>query len=131
MIEIKIPKEIRKYKEKLFLGLTARQFIWTVIAIVINVPLYWYGRDVLGEDVAGWGVIILSFPIFAMGYFEYNGLTFENFIGAFIRNQFLYPQKRVYESENDIKELVNCLDIKNGSKEKKNKKIKEKKGGDN
>lgn len=44
MIEIRIPKEIRTYKEKLFFGLTLRQLICTLIAVVVNVPLYWFGR---------------------------------------------------------------------------------------
>ena len=46
MIAVRIPEEIRKYKEKLAFGLTARQLICTIIAAAICVPLYWKGRNV-------------------------------------------------------------------------------------
>lgn len=40
MIAVRIPEEIRKYKEKILFGLTARQLITTIIAFAICVPLY-------------------------------------------------------------------------------------------
>ena len=93
MIEIRIPKEIRTYKEKLFFGLTLRQLICTLIAVVVNVPLYWFGRDVIGADLASWVVIFVAMPLFLIGYFNYNGMTFEQFIKSVIQQEFIYPQK--------------------------------------
>ena len=43
MIEIKIPKEIRDYKEKFLFGLTIRQFISAAAALAVRVPLYLCG----------------------------------------------------------------------------------------
>lgn len=100
MIEIRIPKEIRTYKEKLFFGLNLRQLICTVIAIVINVPLYWYGKDMIGPDAASWVVILIAIPLFMIGYFNYNGMTFEQFIKSVIQFEVIYPQKRKYKTQN-------------------------------
>ena len=34
------------------------------------------------------------------GFFRYNGMTFEQFIIAFIRSELLYPKRLVFKSEN-------------------------------
>lgn len=96
MIEIRIPKEIRTYKEKLFFGLNLRQLVCTLIAIIVNVPLYWFGRNIVGPDTASWIVIFIAMPLFMIGYFNYNGMTFEQFIKSVIQQELIYPQKRKY-----------------------------------
>lgn len=107
MIEIRIPKEIRTYKEKLFFGLNLRQLICTLIAIVVNVPLYWFGRNIVGADSASWIVILIAMPLFMIGYFNYNGMTFEQFIKSVIQQELIYPQKRKYMTINLFEVLSN------------------------
>lgn len=107
MIEIRIPKEIRTYKEKLFFGLNLRQLICTLIAIIINVPLYWFGKDYVGADTASWIVIFIAMPLFMIGYFSYNGMTFEQFIKSVIQHEMIYPQKRKYVTVNMFELLTN------------------------
>lgn len=100
MIEVKIPKEIRTYKEKLFLGLNLRQTICAALAIAINVPLYIFVRPIIGNDLASWLIIITAVPLFLIGFFQYNGMPFEQFILCILRFQLLTPQKRKYKTEN-------------------------------
>ncbi len=100
MIEVKIPKEIKTYKEKLFFKLNLRQTICTIIAIAINVPLYYFGRQYIQDDVLSWIVIGIATPIMLIGYFRYNGMTFGKFIVVIFLNGFLYPQNRLYKTEN-------------------------------
>lgn len=107
MIEIRIPKEIRTYKEKLFFGLNLRQLIWTIIAIIINVPLYWFGREYVGADTASWIVILIAMPLFMIGYFNYNGMTFEQFLKSVIQQEIIYPQRRKYMTVNMFELLTN------------------------
>lgn len=97
MIEIKIPKEITEYKEKFLFGLTIRQFVSAAAALAICVPLFIFGKDYLGEDVIGWVIIFIAIPIFAFGFFKYDGMTFEKFLGMLYRQKWVEPQKRVYE----------------------------------
>lgn len=111
MIEIRIPKEIRTYKEKLFFGLNLRQLVCTLIAIIINVPLYWFGRNMVGSDTASWIVIFIAMPLFLVGYFNYNGMTFEQFIKSVIQQELIYPQKRKYTT-------LNMFEILSSTKEK-------------
>lgn len=100
MIEIKVPKEIRNYKEKLFFGLNLRQTMCTVIALGINIPLYFLLRASLGDDLVSWLVICIALPIFLIGYFKYNGMPFEKFMACIFRFLFLTPQRRKYKTEN-------------------------------
>ncbi len=96
MIEIKIPKEIREYKEKIAFGLTVRQCLSVAAALLICVPLYIFGKDFIGEDLVGWVVILIAAPIFGFGFFKYNGMTFEKFVALMYRQKWAEPQKRVY-----------------------------------
>lgn len=97
MIEIKVPKEITEYKEKFIFGLTIRQCISAAAALAICVPLYIFGRDYLGDDVVGWLVILIAVPIFAFGFFRYDGMPFEQFLVMLYRQKWVEPQKRKYE----------------------------------
>ena len=97
MIEIKIPKEITEYKEKFLFGLTVRQFVSIAAALAICVPLYIFGKDYIGEDLASWLVILIAVPVFAFGFFRYDGMPFEQFILILFRQKWQEPQKRKYE----------------------------------
>lgn len=108
MIEIKIPKEIRHYKEKLAFGLTIRQLISVTLALSINIPLYILGKDVIGDELMSWIVIIIAVPLAMIGWFNYNGLNFEQFLVTLIQSEILYPKKRIYQSENFYE---NILDV--------------------
>ncbi len=57
MIEIRIPKEIKNYREKFFFGLTVRQCICAAIALLLCVPLYIFGGKILPQEVVSWLVL--------------------------------------------------------------------------
>lgn len=100
MIEVKIPKEIRNYKEKLFFGLNLRQTLCTIIALGINIPLYFALKEYLSADLVSWIIIGIALPIFLIGYFNYNGMPFEQFVACIFRFMFLTPQRRKYKTDN-------------------------------
>lgn len=98
MIEIRIPKEIKNYREKLFFGLTLRQCICAGIALLICVPLYIFGNRFLPQEAVSWVVIFIAAPLMLAGFFRYNDMTFEQFALEFFLYNFK-PQKRVYSYE--------------------------------
>lgn len=100
MIAVRIPEEIRKYKAKIMLGLTTRQLLSTAVALFICVPLYWYGRRYVPDDILSWLIIIIAVPLAGIGYFHYNGMPMEKFLMAFLKFEVLFPQKRKYKTEN-------------------------------
>ncbi|MCR5019984.1 PrgI family protein [Ruminococcus sp.] len=106
MIEIRIPKEIKNYREKLFFGLTLRQCICTAIALLICVPIYIFGNRFLPQEAVSWVVILIAVPLMFTGFFRYNDMAFEQFALEIIRF-YTSPQQRIYSYEPPFMELRN------------------------
>ena len=68
--------------------------------MIVAVAAYFPLRDVVGEGEIGVVCILAAFPFALCGFFRYNGMTFEQFIIAFIRSELLYPKRLVFKSEN-------------------------------
>lgn len=98
MIEIKIPKEIKDYKSKLFFNLTVRQLLCSGLAIGICVPLYIFGKRYVDEEIISWLVILIAAPLFFMGFFKMNGMNFESFAKEWF-DFYFGIQRRKYEYE--------------------------------
>ena len=106
MIEIRIPKEIKNYREKLFFGLTLRQCICAGISLAICVPLYIWGHHFLPQEAISWIVVFIAAPLMFTGFFRYNDMAFEQF-GVEVIHFYASPQKRVYSYEPPFMELRN------------------------
>jgi flagellar motor component MotA len=100
LIEIKIPKEIRDYKEVIFAGMNLRQIISLVVVFAINVPLYIFSKPHIGDELASWLVIIVGVPTFLVGFIKFDGMPFEKYFQVMLRFNFLVPRKRKYKVEN-------------------------------
>ena len=98
-IEVRINKEVRDYQEGIFFGLTLRQFLCAFGAVAVALAGIYFGlRPVLGSEV-GWVCILAAFPFALGGFFQYNSMTFEQFILAVIRSELLYPKRLVFKSD--------------------------------
>ena len=99
-IEVRINKEVRDYQESLFFGLSLRQLLFALLAVIVAVAVYFGLRNTIGSGEIGWICVLAAFPFALCGFFTYNGMTLERFILAFIRSEFLYPKRLVFKSEN-------------------------------
>lgn len=100
MIAVRIPEEIRKYKEKIAFGLTARQLICTAVTLLICVPLYWIGKKYISDDLLAWLIIVIALPLESIGFLKINGMPMEKFAVSAFKFEVLYPRKRRYKTEN-------------------------------
>ena len=124
-MEIKINKEIKDYHESMFFGLSARQFICSVLAVGVAVGTYFGLRDIIGKEIVSWLCVLLAAPFAAAGFFKYNGMTFEKFAVAYIRSEFLASGRRVFKSENILYRLYREVlrdDVQKNKQSKKEKK---------
>jgi hypothetical protein len=120
MIEVKIPKDIKNYKEKFMLNLTIRQFLSFASAVFIMLPLFIVGVFKWGwnMDLVGWLVLLIGTPIIGLGFFNYHGMPTERFVIQWLKTNVLYPQKRIYRIRNTMKELINYVEpAKEGKKD--------------
>ncbi len=106
-IEVRIPKEITEYQEKILFGLSLRQLISFAIALTTGVTTYLLAAKLWGEDLAGYIVIVEVMPIFAIGFIRINGFTFEKYLSLMIRHMFGYSRRR-YQTQLLIDEMVTC-----------------------
>ena len=111
-MEIKIPKEVRRHKETIFFGLSTRQFLCALLAVFAAVGVYFALKDTVGRETASWVCILAAFPFALGGFFQYNGMTLEQFLLAFFRSEFLTPKRLVFKSENMYAKLMAHSSVK-------------------
>ena len=98
-MEVKINREIRNYTESVFFGLSLRQFIFAILAVVVAVGLYFLLKPYVGTETVSWVCILGAAPFAAMGFVTYHGMKAEQFLWAVIKSELLYPKKLVFQSE--------------------------------
>lgn len=136
-MEVKINKDIRDFSESIFFGLSLRQFIFSILACLVAVVLYFLLKPFFGIETLSWLCILGAAPFAALGFIKYNGMTAEEFVIAFIKSEILMPRHLTFNSQNiyakDFKGIIDkklkqgILKPQKKHKEKKNKKPKTKK----
>ena len=104
-MEVKINKDIREFSESIFFGLSLRQFIFSLLACVVAVILYFTLKPHLGLETVSWVCILGTIPFAVLGFVKYNGMTAEQFIVAFIKSEFLIPKRLTFKSKNIYAEI--------------------------
>lgn len=127
-MEVKINKEIRNYTEKIFFGLSLRQFVFSVCACIIAVILYFICNKHFNKEITSWICIIGVLLFIGLGFFKYNGMTLEKFLYTFLKSEVLVPKNLKFKSNNIYYELFKenidkrskeDLNAKNNNKHKK------------
>ena len=130
-MEVKINKDIREFSESIFFGLSMRQFIFSIMACLVAVVLYFLLKPFFGIETLSWVCILGAAPFAALGFVKYNGMTAEEFVKAFIKSEVLMPRHLTFNSQNiyaeDFKGIIDKK-LKQGilkpQKKHKEKKIK-------
>ena len=99
-MEVKIPREVRKYKESIVLGLSMRQFVCAAIAVGIAILAYFGLREYLGNEGVSWICILVALPIALIGFATYHEMTLEYFVLAWVKSELLMPKRLWFESDN-------------------------------
>ena len=92
-MEIKINKEIRDYQESVFLGLSLRQFLFSVLAAAVAVGVYFGLRDVLGAETVSWLCVVSALPFGILGFVKYHGMSAEQFLKAYVKSELQMPKQ--------------------------------------
>lgn len=86
-VEVKVPKDIKEYKEKIIAGMNLKQLLCISIAAGVNIALsvVFIGLLNVPMDIVSWLMILCSLPIVSFGWFKRNGLNFEVYIKHFFK----------------------------------------------
>lgn len=105
-MEVKINKEISNYQESIFFGLSMRQFIFSVLAVIVAVVLYFTLNPYLGTETVSWVCVVGAAPFAAMGFFKYHGMTAEQFVINWIRTVLIEPKCFKFQSKSVYYQLM-------------------------
>ena len=118
-MEIKINREIRDYHESMFMGLSLRQSIFSVLAITSAVGLYFWLQPVLGAEITSWVCVLGAAPFAVLGFVSYHGMPAEKFLWVWFRSEVLEPKQLCFKPNNLYYELMKDTSAKH-EKEVKN-----------
>ena len=104
-MEVKINREIRNYTENIFFGLSLRQFIFSILACIVAVIIYFSLKSFFKIETLSWMCILGAIPFAILGFIKYNGMPAEKFIIAFIKSEFIIPKKLMFKAKNIYAEL--------------------------
>ena len=62
-MEVKVNKEVQDFQESLFFGLSLRQFLFALLAVLVAVAVYFLLHNVVAD--VGWICILAAFPFAA------------------------------------------------------------------
>ena len=111
-MEIKINKEIRDYQEAVFMGLSLRQFLFSLLACGVAIGIYFGLKDVIGTETVSWLCIIGAFPFAVLGFVKYHGMTAEKAIMAYIKSEMMMPRELKQKCTNIYAEAMKDSAIK-------------------
>ena len=99
-MEAKINKEIRNYSESIFFGLSMRQFIFSLLAVLVAVGLYFLLSPYFGLETLSWMVILAAAPFALLGFVSYHGMSAEQFLVTWIRSELIKPRQLCVQVNN-------------------------------
>ena len=89
----KINKEIRNYSESIFFGLSMRQFVFSLLAVLVAVGLYFLLCPYFGLETLSWMIILAAAPFAVMGFVSYHGMSAEQLLITWIRSELIEPRQ--------------------------------------
>ena len=101
-MEVKINKEIREYTESVFMGLSMRQSIFSVLACGSAVGVYFLAKPYLGTEIVSWLCILAAIPFVGFGFVKYNGMFLEHLIIEWFKSTFLIPNNRTILNDEHV-----------------------------
>lgn len=128
-MEVKINKEIRNYTESIFFGLSLRQCIFSALACIVAVIIYFSCINKVGTEVTSWLCMIGAAPFAALGFIKYQEMSAEQIFMTSLRSFLLSKRKLIFQPINLYYEILkNQIEAqKKEYKKKDDKKLRENK----
>lgn len=105
-MEVKIPKDILRFEESVFFGLSLRQFLFSLLAVAAAVGAYFIFNPIFGLETTSWICILVAVPFAALGFVRYNGMSADHFARTWIHSEILFPKVLVYQSSNLYMDMI-------------------------
>lgn len=100
MAYVSVPKDLTHVKSKVLFGLTKRQIVCFGAGLLMGLPLFFLLRGSVPTSAAALVMIFAMLPGLLFGLYEKHGQPLEVVIGQIVRNRFLMPKVRPYQTNN-------------------------------
>lgn len=133
-MDIELSEDLHHYRESLVLGLTAKQFLFSVLALGVGTAIVLLLYNRIGVTLSCYVATPFVVPLALTGFYNYHGLTFWQFAGRLLHFSF-FNRPLLYGSTESVEELKELymdrkLEEEKALQEKKKESKKEAKGGD-
>lgn len=85
MLYVKIPKDLREYKRKVYMGRTAQELFWIVLALIVGGSIFAITYVTIGSDIGSYITIAVSLPIFMLGFIQIQDMSTLEFLKKVMR----------------------------------------------
>ena len=120
-MHIEVNRDLDKFKESVVLGLSARQLIYSIIALALGSGIVLLVYPYVGLTIAAYIAVPVVAPIALTGFYSYHGMTFIEMMK--LKFHFSGKQKPLpYESTEDEEEILRLLLEEENESKKKSKK---------
>lgn len=102
-IEVRVPEEIKEYKESIIAGLSVRQLICGGAALLCGIPTFLLLKNI-NMDLATYATMAVTIPAFCVGFIKKGGYNFETYLKIRLYT-FFVKSKRGYETHIDRNSL--------------------------
>lgn len=128
-MDIELSEDLRYYKESVALGLTAKQLIFSILALGTGTAIVLLLYTKIGITLSCYLATPLVVPLALTGFYNYHGLTFWQFAKKMVHFSF-YNRPLLYSSTESLEELRGVMLEMKQEEDKKKEPKKEEKGGD-
>lgn len=111
MAYVTVPKDLSKIKTKVFFGLTKRQLVCFIPAVLLGVPLFFLLKEPAGNSTATLCMMMVMLPFFLLAMYEKNGQPLEVILRQMIETKFIRPKNRPYQTNNFYEDLARQRDL--------------------
>lgn len=120
-MHIEVNRDLDKFKESVVLGLSARQLIYSIIALALGSGIVLLVYPYVGLTVSAYIAVPIVAPIALTGFYSYHGMTFVEMMKRKIHFSGKQPALK-YESTEDDDEILKLLLEEEAAEKKKSKK---------
>ena len=120
-MHIEVNRDLDKFKESVVWGLSARQLIYSIIALALGSGIVLLVYPYVGLTVSAYIAVPVVAPIALTGFYSYHGMTFVEMMKRKIHFSGKQPALK-YESTEDDDEILKLLLEEEAESKKKSKK---------
>lgn len=99
-LQVKVRKDIFRYEERFYLGLTLRKALCTYPTVIVVGSIlaanYWFLH--IDKDLLQYIILLIALPPLAIGWVKLKDMPIEKYLMYFYRYHY-QPQERFYRNE--------------------------------